>query len=235
MGNSGDGISHIKAGNWKFDSEVTIAFDAHVRKSIPIYDEAHTLVSLYSDYFCSAKSKVIDIGSSTGTLLRILAQRHQDSNLEFIGIDTENSMTEYAMAKNKDPRIKFITGNAIEEDLSATMITSLFTIQFVPTGERQNMINKIYEQLSWGGGFFYFEKMRAYDARFQDQNTAAYWEWKSNNGYTDAEILNKHRSLKGIMEPFSINGNLGLLNRAGFSDIELIWAWGPFKGLLAIK
>ena len=235
MSTSGDGIKHNKAGNWIFDREVTLAFDQHVRKSIPIYDEAHEIVCLYSDYFCGDYSKIVDIGSSTGTLLSLLAKRHTNQTMNFIGIDTEVSMIDHAKQQINDERIKLLCGNAVDEDLSATMITSLFTIQFVPPSMRQKLITKIYNELEWGGAFFYFEKMRAYDARFQDYNTAAYWEWKSKNGYSDEEILNKHRSLKGVMEPFSLNGNMGLLTRAGFQDIEVIWAWGPFKGLLAIK
>ena len=62
-----------------------------------------------------------------------------------------------------------------------------------------------------------------------------YWEWKASNSYSDGELLNKHRKIKGIMEPFSMRGNLDLLSRAGFEDLELIWAWGPFKAYLAIK
>ena len=33
----------------------------------------------------------------------------------------------------------------------------------------------------------------------------------------------------------SENGNLKMLKRAGFEDIETIWKWGPFQGFLAIK
>ena len=48
------------------------------------------------------------------------------------------------------------------------MIISYYSIQFIPTRDRQDLINKIYESLEWGGAFVWFEKVRGSDARFQD-------------------------------------------------------------------
>ena len=49
------------------------------------------------------------------------------------------------------------------------------------------------------------------------------------------EILNKSRSLKGVMEPFSNYGNESMLVRSGFKDITPVFQWVCFKGYLAIK
>ena len=53
--------------------------------------------------------------------------------------------------------------------------------------------------------------------------------------HTDKEINNKSRSLRGILEPFSIKENLNMLKRAGFNDIEQVMTYIPFSGFLAIK
>jgi tRNA (cmo5U34)-methyltransferase len=47
--------------------------------------------------------------------------------------------------------------------------------------------------------------------------------------------VGKSRSLKGILEPFSTEGNLGLLRRAGFVDIAPVFRHLCFEGVLAIK
>ena len=54
-------------------------------------------------------------------------------------------------------------------------------------------------------------------------------------GYTHEEILNKTRSLKGILEPFSSNANIQMLERAGFKDTCTIMKKLCFEGFLAIK
>lgn len=81
----------------------------------------------------------------------------------------------------------------------------------------------------------YLKKVRACDARFQDIMTALYTDYKLEQGYTEEEILSKTRSLKGVLEPFSTQGNLDLLKRAGFVDITTIFKYVSFEGFLAIK
>jgi tRNA (cmo5U34)-methyltransferase len=80
-----------------------------------------------------------------------------------------------------------------------------------------------------------FEKVRGPDARFQDMSVALYSDFKARNGFSADEILNKTSSLKGVLEPFSTEGNLGLLRRAGFTDIMSVMKWVCFEGFLAIK
>jgi tRNA (cmo5U34)-methyltransferase len=83
--------------------------------------------------------------------------------------------------------------------------------------------------------FLLFEKVRASDARFQDICTGVYTDFKLENGFSEAEIINKSGSLKGTLEPFSTNGNLDMLRRAGFVDIMTVIKYVPFEGFLAIK
>ena len=85
-----------------------------------------------------------------------------------------------------------------------------------------------------GGGFFLFEKVRSPDARFQDYATQTYHEFKLNNGYSMSEIVNKSRSLKGILEPFTLEANQDFMKRAGFKDIDYFQSI-CFTGWLAIK
>ena len=115
------------------------------------------------------------------------------------------------------------------------MIISNFTMQFIRSKKRQDIINKIYESLNWGGAFIMFEKIRGSDARFQDIFTSLYNEFKLSSGFSEKEILNKSRSLKGVMEPFSNYGNESMLVRSGFKDITPVFQWVCFKGYLAIK
>ena len=73
--------------------------------------------------------------------------------------------------------------------------------------------NKIFKELNWGGGFLFFEKVRAPDARFQDIMSLIYNDFKLDNKFTPKEIIAKSRSLKGVLEPFSSKANIELLKR----------------------
>ena len=104
-----------------------------------------------------------------------------------------------------------------------------------PPRIRQELFDKVYQSLQWGGAFFLFEKVRAPDARFQDLTTQLYHEFKLRNGFDEKEILGKQRSLKGVLEPFSTQGNLDLLLAPGFHDVMTLIKYVCFEGFLAIK
>ena len=57
------------------------------------------------------------------------------------------------------------------------------------------------------GGAFIFEKTRGSDARFQDIFTQLYNDFKSENGFSEKEILNKSLSIRGFLEPFTEKEN----------------------------
>ena len=54
-------------------------------------------------------------------------------------------------------------------------------------------------------------------------------------GFSPSEILGKAESIKGVLEPFSTDGNIGLLKRAGFVDIMSIYKNICFEGFFCIK
>ena len=96
----------------------------------------------------------------------------------------------------------------------ADLIVAYYTLQFVPERFRQLMIDTIYESLNWGGAFIMFEKVGAPDSRFQDIMSGLYRDFKISEGYTAEQILGKEASLKGVLKPFSTQGNQDLLRRA---------------------
>ena len=71
-------------------------------------------------------------------------------------------------------------------------------MQFIHPSSRQNVFNKIYNSLEWGGAFIFFEKVRANDARFQDYQNQLYNDFKLLNGFKESEIINKTRSLRSL-------------------------------------
>jgi tRNA (cmo5U34)-methyltransferase len=229
-------INQHNAG-WSFEN-ISEDFDSHIRKSIPLYENGHQVVCYYSDFFLKPDSIVYDIGCSTGAFLGKLAQRHAHKpELQLIGIDNVSDMVAKASElAAHDARLKFIHANVLDLELEkCDLVIANYTIQFLPPRARQTVIDMIYSALNWGGGFFMFEKVRAPDGRFQDYANQVYIEFKLDKGFSEAEIVNKSRSIKGVMEPFSTQGNIDLLKRAGFVDVMTVQKYVCFEGLLSIK
>ncbi len=119
--------------------------------------------------------------------------------------------------------------------MSSDLIISYYTMQFIHAKHRQKIFKKIYDCLNWGGAFIIFEKVRAPDARFQDIVSQIYDDFKSNNGFSEKEILLKTRSLRGVLDPYTSAENKRYLKRAGFKDILSIQKFLCFEGFLAVK
>jgi tRNA (cmo5U34)-methyltransferase len=229
----------IWAGNaaWSFEG-IADEFDEHVARSVPLYHEGHELVCQVSDFFLPKDAVVTEIGCATGVLgAQLLAHHAGRADISYIGIDPVASMVDKAAARcAADPRARFLVEDVVSYALEpSSLIVSYYTLQFVHPKNRQAVFDKIYRALEWGGAFVLFEKVRGPDARFQDIMTQIYQEYKLCRNFTEEEILHKARSLKGILEPFSTQGNLDLMKRAGFTDITSIMKWVCFEGFLAIK
>lgn len=224
--------------NWNFGAKVPDTFVEHMRQSVPSYDEGHDLICRLSDFFCLGDSISYEIGVSTGELIKKLAlhNRHKPE-IRWVGLDIEPAMIKKAESHCRDmANIALLCEDIRLFELEKSdLIVSYYCIQFIAARYRQDLFNKIYASLNWGGAFVLFEKVRAPDARFQDIQVALYNEFKLRNGFSADEILNKSLSLKGVLDPFSTEGNLGLLRRAGFTDIMTVMKNIGFEGFLAIK
>ena len=237
MKSVGDNIEASKA-SWSFGGDVAISFDDHVSKSVPLYNEGHEIVCGLSDFFIKTDSLVYEVGCSTGALISKLT-KHSDAkqSARFVGVDIEPNMIDFATNKfSSIKNLEFIADDFLLMDIEESdFIVAYYTIQFIRPSLRQELINKIYNKLKWGGAVVMFEKVRGADARFQDILTTLYNEYKINQGYSPSDILTKSLSLKGVLEPFSSQANVDMLKRAGFQDINTVQKYLSFEGFLAIK
>jgi tRNA (cmo5U34)-methyltransferase len=233
----GHGIE-ARPADWGFDGKVAETFVDHVRQSVPLYEAGHELICSLSDYFCHEDSTCYEIGVSTGELIRKLAEHSaHKQRIRWIGIDSVPEMIEKARRHCATvSNVELVVGDALTADIEASdLIVSYYCVQFIPPRVRQDLIKKVYAALNGGGAVIMFEKVRAPDARFQDMMVALYNDFKARNGFSADEILNKASSLKGVLEPFSTDGNVELLRRAGFVDIMSVMKYVCFEGFLAIK
>ena len=182
-----------------------------------------------------------ELVSSTGSRsLKLAKNKKERQGARFIGIDREPKMTAKANGKRAAcglDNVSFQVDDILQVELEpADFIVAYYTIQFIRPSVRQALIDRIYSALRWGGCLVMFETVRGSDARFQDILTAMYtYDYKLSQGYDANEIIAKARSLKGVLEPFSTQGNLDLLDRAGFKDVMTIAKYICFEGFVAIK
>jgi len=239
MNNVGDGIKRTR-GSWNFGGNIPENFKKHISKSVPLYNEGHNLICDLSDFYVKKNSIIYEIGCSTGSLISKLSNHNKSkTSAKFIGIDIEKDMINFAqkkLDKINNTNLSFVCDDILTFALEPSdMIISYYTMQFINPSIRQQIIDKIYNNLKSGGVLLLFEKVRGADARTQDLLQSLYTDFKIRNGYTPEDIFAKDQSLKGILEPFSSQENLDMLKRAGFKDIITIQKYICFEGFLSIK
>lgn len=232
----GDNIT-MKVSGWSFNS-VEKKFDKHILKSVPFYREVHNICLKLSEFFINDKTTILDVGSSTGTLLINLSKKYsnKDYNISFIGIDPINSMIKNARKNNRDSRIKFVNKSIFNFKLKKyNLITAILTLQFISPAKRQKAYDIIYKSLNIGGGFIIYEKTRAENSKNEEINLGIYSDFKRANGFSEEEINKKTLALRGKMECFTPSENLKILKKSGFTKIFKIFKWFSFECVLCIK
>jgi tRNA (cmo5U34)-methyltransferase len=232
----GEGILTAQGG-WSFGGPVAEVFDRHIERSVPGYREGHDLVARLSDWFLPEGAAAVEIGCATGALLSHLAEWTQVRDVRIVGIEIEEAMVEAARRRCEGlPSVEVRHGDALTEPLGpCTLAVSYYTVQFVRPADRLRLLRRIHAALDPGGALVMFEKVRAPDARLQDILGALHVDFKLEQGFDEAEIVHKARSLKGVLEPLTTQANLDLLGRAGFRDRMTVFKRLCFEGFLAIK
>lgn len=226
------------SGEWEFDDEVADSFDSHVKKSIPFYDELQRMVCEISEYFVKKGSVVYDLGSSTGETIARLAQVHKNKDgVQLIGYELNDDMIQQANEKVHSEKVRFINKDIKDANFSPApdFVTSLMTFHFLTLNNRRTVLNRIYESMNEGGALLMVEKIHADNSKFEDMWLELYWDFKKRMDLTSDQILQKAGSIRGVLDPLTIEENLDLLHQAGFEKAETFFQWYNWVGFLATK
>lgn len=214
-------------------------FDRHIDQSIRGYANLISDCVEFSPYFVEDGTVVSDIGCSTGRLLGAIRARNQDRapGARYIGFDIEPSFQPHWTQRASD-NISFFVRDVLEHGdfANLSLVTSIFTLQFLPERHRRLVCQKLYDGLMPGGALIIAEKTFAQSAKVQDMLTSLYLNYKRTN-FTDEEILDKEKSLRDKMKPSRERDVVKMLTDVGFAaeNIEAFWKNHAFVAFICVK
>ena len=212
-------------------------FDNHIENSVRGYNNLWNDVLSMSKYFVEDNTNVVDIGCSTGKLLKSMIDQNKKHipKASYTGIEIEEDFFKhYDKDINKYPELSFYRDDVRQyEFVNCSLVTSIFTLQFMPPKDRENTINKIYQGLNHGGAFIFSEKTFSCDPQVQDMMTFMYYDYKRKS-FSEKEILNKEVQLRHMMKPNTKNEIFNMLDKAGFRH-HVFWQNFNFVGIIALK
>jgi tRNA (cmo5U34)-methyltransferase len=220
-----------------------MVFDDMAARSIPGYFTAQQLCVNLCRGFAATGTRIYDIGSATGTTIALLLTQLHHFSGEIVGIEPSEPMRNLCEGKlNKlteqtqksDIKIR-LDDTKIEDAIlsNASAIICNYTLHFVSPKSRQAIVEGFYHALVPGGFLILSEKTAGASPEETNLLRREYHRFKELNGYSKEEILDKEKALSGILTPLSIEENIRLLARAGFSKTEIAFRSPPFITLIA--
>ena len=201
---------------WKFDEQVTAAFDDMLSRSVPDYATMRRLVFDLGSRFVQKGTDIVDLGSSRGAGLAPFVDRFGSLN-RHIAVDEAGPMLDSC-------RERF--GSMIDVGVVKVIDHNL--------AEGQRLIADVYRATVPGGALIFVEKTIGDSADLDSLLVDSYYDHKRANGYSEEQIQSKRQSLRGVLMPFTASANEALLRSEGF-NIQPFWRALNFCGWLAIK
>lgn len=233
---------------WEFDAAVAASFEDMLERSIPNYGDMRHFVTEAACYAARRRREVtgldpviVDLGASRGSALAPIVDQ-LGVLARYIAVEVSPPMLQ-ALRDRFAEWIQCDQMTVLDRDLRegypsatlATVVISSLTLQFVPIEYRQALLAGIYQGLLPGGAFILVEKVLGSDAHVQEMIVDIYHAEKVRRGYTQEAVDRKRLALEGVLVPLTARFNEELVRGAGFRSVDCVWAWGSFRGWLAVK
>ena len=156
-------------------------------------------------------------------------------NAQYTGIEIEDDFYgDYNFDEEKYQQLSYYKGDVRDYSFNnCSLITSIFTLQFMSPKDRQEVLNKVYNGLNTGGAFIFSEKTFSCNPKIQDMMTFTFYDYKRKY-FSDKEILDKEVQLRHMMKLNTKTEIYDMLNKAGF-EVHNFWQNFNFIGAIALK
>jgi tRNA (cmo5U34)-methyltransferase len=225
--------------SFKFDDKVAAVFADMISRSVPGYGLTLDMLGVIASLYGKPNTQCYDLGCSLGA--STLAMRHNVAdNCKIIAIDNSTAMVEkcqefvaHDSAKAAvDVHYDDICNVAID---NASLVAMNFTLQFIESSKRADLLEKIYHGLNTGGAFILSEKIIATGSGEQETLTSLHHDFKRAMGYSNLEIAQKRNAIENVLIPSTIDTHKENLHAAGFSQVYLWFQCFNFVSLIALK
>jgi len=199
-----------------------------------LYDEGHALCLEMSDWFVTPGSGIYDLGSSTGLLTAMLAERHRTNAVT--GLDSEPSMVERAASEHQAANLTFVAGDAPHAELrGASYVVAHHLTPFLTAEDRAALLSNVFTALIPGGALMLFEKTQPEDPAQTSIAHSTLHSYKLAQGVRPSEVLAKEKALRGVMRLQTVAQTAAGLRAAGFGSVTSVLRWLNWEGTLAVK
>jgi len=229
---------------FRFNENVARVFPDMLKRSIPGYAASIEAIGSLAARYVRAGTTCYDLGCSLGAAT--IAMRHgiNEPCCRVVAIDTSEAMIERCRELiDEDDQLN---GPETQVDIAqhdirdvhihnASMVVLNYTLQFIEPGDRDALVQQIFDGLNEGGLLVLSEKVVDENEHMESLLVDLHHEHKRRNHYSDLEVARKRAALENVLIPETVASHRERLQRAGFSHSAVWLRYFNFVSIIAIR
>lgn len=226
---------------FEFNEDVALVFDDMVSRSVPFYNEIHSIILDILDRTYSGSGTIVDLGCSTATTICLMDKhlKTKGKKPNFVGVDNSRPMVAKALDKIKESKVDSAHVECADiaefKIPNSEIILMNYTLQFIPKEKRHDVLSSIFNALQSDGYFILAEKIVSDEDDINELMIDLYYDFKRRNGYSELEISQKREALENVLVPLTPKEQINNLRSAGFQKVEMLFRWYNFCCYLCKK
>lgn len=230
-------LSKVK--DFVFDERVVRVFPDMINRSVPGYDLIVPMMGMLARRYATADSNLYDLGCSLGAVSLAMQGAVSKPGVHIRAIDNSPDMIEQFRSRLESQRAEQARIEPILQDIrettieNASVVAMNFTLQFVPVGERSELLRNIHSGLNPKGVLLLSEKTAFSDSVEDLLLNSWHHDFKRAQGYSELEISGKRDALEHVMIPETMECHRARLCEAGFRRVVPWFQGFNFVSLVA--
>ncbi|WP_225772211.1 carboxy-S-adenosyl-L-methionine synthase CmoA [Pseudomonas sp. Marseille-Q5115] len=226
-----------------FNEDVVRVFPDMIKRSVPGYPAIVENLGVLAARFAQPHTCLYDLGASLGAVTQALRRHVRKDGCHVVAIDNSSAMVqrcrEYLQGQDSMFQ-ELLPVQVLETDIlgfdfePASVVAMNFTLQFIPPGQRLEVLSRIHQAIVPGGALLLSEKLRFEDDQAHDLLTELHMDFKRANGYSELEIAQKRSAIEHVMKPDSFEEHRARLLAAGFSKVVPWFQCLNFASMIAL-
>ena len=226
--------------SFSFDQKVVEVFPDMIKRSVPGYTAIIDGIGQLAKKYVQPDSVIYDLGCSLGAATLSIRQAVNNSSCKVLAIDNSSAMIDRCRliqsGYNFDMSVDVIEADINDIDFeNASFVVLNFTLQFLPRGQRQQLLDKIYQGLNAGGALVLSEKLTMGSEALDSNIIDIHHDFKKLNGYSDMEIAQKRAALENVLIPDTRKQHYQRFKQAGFAQFDTWFQHYNFASFIAVK
>lgn len=217
---------------WGYFASMVESYDSLIRRAVPRYGE---MVIRLLEYLPPDARSLVELGCGTGNLSLELLAKFPRGTLTFVDASPEmialtRSRIDQAITPGTPP-IGFLVQRFEELDLSEGPVDVLVSsISLHHVEDKAGLYARVRSFLNRGGHFCFADQMRGEPESNHRLNWERWLDFCRERGHCSPEEIESLLQHAAAHDHYTtLTDHIGLLSKAGFSEIDCVWRngmWG---------